>query len=131
MFRRKTASLIATLALAAGSVTWAVVAASSASACVADTDGDCYVSSYGYWNVQNTGSRGLAEHSSADINSPVEGSLPNGTAIEVHCQVNGTDDPKDGLPYTVWDRLENGYYVYDGVFVSSPGDGYHIVLNPC
>jgi len=132
VFRRKAASLLATLALTAGSVTWAAVtASSSASACVEDTDGDCYISSYGYWNVVNTDSKGLAEHTSPDINSTITGWLKINTAIEVHCQVNGTTDPYDGLSYTVWDRLENGYWVYDGIFVSSPGDGYHIVLNHC
>src|SRR5215469_6824578 len=127
MLRRKTASLLAMLALTAGSATWAVVTVSPASACVQDTDGDCYNSSYGYWTIQNTGS--LAEHTGPDINSPITGWLNYETAIEVQCQVNGTTDPPDKLPYTVWDQLENGYWVYDGVFVSSPGDGYHIVLN--
>ena len=132
MLRTRAARLLAMLAVAAGSLTWAgVIASSPASACTADTDGDCYVSSYGYWHVQNTDSSGLAEHTEPDINSAITGWLPNGTSLEVHCQVNGTTDPYDGLPYTVWDRLENGSWVYDGVFVSSPGDGYHIVLNHC
>jgi len=83
MRRGKAASLLAVLALTAGSVTWAAVSASTANACVEDTDGDCYVSSYGYWNIQNTDSKGLAEHTSPDINSTITGWLPNHTAIEL------------------------------------------------
>lgn len=130
MPRRKTA-LLAALAITASSITWAAAFASPASACVVDPDGDCYISSYGYWNIQNTDSQGLAEHVSPNIYSTVKGYLKNGTAIEAQCQVNGTTDPYDGLSYTVWDKIENGLWVYDGVFVSSPGDGYHIVLKHC
>ena len=140
MLGSKAAGLLATLALTVGSVTWVVAMAPPASACPTDTDNDCYNSAYGYWRVQNTDSSGLFEHTRPDINSPTTGSLPNGTNIEVHCQVNGSTDPYDpdyqdgdgdGLQYTVWDRLENGFWVYDGIFVSSPGDGFHIVLNHC
>jgi surface antigen len=105
--------------------------AGHASAYTPDTDGDAYNSSYGYWNIQNTDSAGLYEHGSPNIDSPITGALPNGTAIEAICQVNGTTDHFDGLGYTVWDKLDNGNYIYDGKFVSSPGDGFHIVLHDC
>jgi len=124
-------TVVAAAIVLAGSGAAVLTTASASDACVVDTDGDCYNSSYGYWTIQNTDSAGLYEHTRPDINSPTVGSLRNGTAVEVICQTNGTTDPYDNLPYTVWDKLDNGSYIYDGYFVSSPGDGYHIVLQHC
>ena len=93
MLRKRLLPLVAAVALATGSATWAIAAAAPASACVSDTDGDCVNSAYGYWSIEHTDSSGLLMHTSPDINSPTHGGLQNNTAVEVICQTNGTGDP--------------------------------------
>jgi hypothetical protein len=101
-----------------------VVSAGPASACVADEDGDCWHPNYQVWRAD---SQGLAVWTGVGTGSIV-GWLPNGSGVEVVCQTNGPTE--DGLPYTVWDHMDDGNWVYD-YYVTTPGDGYHIVLTHC
>ncbi|KDN80472.1 DUF6973 domain-containing protein [Kitasatospora cheerisanensis] len=59
----------------------------------------------------------------------VAGRLPgNGTEVRVVCQTNGPT--VDGLPYTLWDRLDTGLYVYD-YYLTTPGDAFTPALAHC
>ena len=44
------------------------------------------------------------------------------------CETTGPTEA--GLPYVVWDQLDDGTYVY-GYYLDTPGDGYHPALATC
>jgi hypothetical protein len=46
----------------------------------------------------------------------------NGTPVGIVCQV-WSDATADGLPYHIWDQLQNGYYVYDYYITTPAPDG--------
>lgn len=85
--------------------------------CVADTDGDCWRPNYAVWRAD---SQGLAVWSGVGTGT-IEDWLPNGTQVEVDCQLSGPAE--DGLPYQVWDRLDDGSYVYDYYITTPAPDG--------
>ncbi|MGW4896033.1 C2 family cysteine protease [Kitasatospora sp. NPDC004240] len=47
----------------------------------------------------------------------------NGTELRIVCQAHGPAE--DGQPYTVWDRLEDGTWVYD-FYTTTPGNGFDV-----
>ncbi|GGR00656.1 hypothetical protein [Kitasatospora griseola] len=47
----------------------------------------------------------------------------NGFPVQVDCEAHGP--AVDGHPYTVWDRLTDGYWVY-GYYLTTPGNGFDI-----
>lgn len=116
--------------LAAGTVSVSVacvvllVGAGSALACVSDTDGDCYRPNY---HIQRTDGS-LAAWSGPGTGRIVAWLGGNGTPVEVTCETTGATE--DGLPYVVWDQLDDGTYVY-GYYLDTPGDGYHPALATC
>jgi hypothetical protein len=101
-----------------------LVGAGSALACVPDTDGDCLRPNY---HVQRTDGS-LAQWSGPGTGRIVASLGGNGTQVEVVCETTGSTE--DGLPYVVWDQLDDGTYVY-GYYLDTPGDGYLPALTPC
>ncbi|MFJ9448237.1 S1 family peptidase [Kitasatospora sp. NPDC101235] len=57
-----------------------------------------------------------------------ESIIGNGTSVNVVCETNGP--AVDGYPYTVWDRLDDGTWVY-GYYLTTPGDGFTPALKHC
>ena len=116
--------------LAAGAVSLSVacvvllVGAGSALACVSDSDGDCFRPNY---HIQRTDGS-LAAWSGPGTGRIVDTLGGNGTPVEVVCETTGATE--DGLPYVVWDQLDDGTYVY-GYYLDTPGDGYHPALATC
>jgi hypothetical protein len=98
--------------------------AGSALACTPDTDGDCYHPNY---HVQRTDGS-LTEWSGPGTGRIVGSLGGDGTPVEVACETTGATE--DGLPYVVWDQLDDGTYVY-GYYLDTPGDGYHPALAAC
>jgi hypothetical protein len=125
MIGRKVTSLLAATGVSLG-VTCAVllVGAGSALACVVDGDGDCFRPNY---HIQRTDGS-LAEWSGPGTGYVVDSLGGDGTPVEVVCETTGATE--DGQPYVVWDRLDDGYYVY-GYYLDTPGDGYQPALTPC
>ena len=125
MIGRKFSSLLAASAV---SVTVAfvvlLVGSGDALACVPDTDGDCYHPNY---HIQRTDGS-LAAWSGPGTGRIVTWLGGNGTPVEVVCETTGATE--DGLPYVVWDQLDDGTYVY-GYYLDTPGDGYHPALATC
>lgn len=125
MIGRKFSSL-----LAAGAVSVSVacvvllVGAGSALACVSDTDGDCFRPNY---HIQRTDGS-LAVWTGPGTGRIVDWLGGNGSPVEVACETTGATE--DGLPYVVWDQLDDGNYVY-GYYLDTPGDGYHPALATC
>jgi hypothetical protein len=101
-----------------------VAGAGSALACVPDTDGDCFHPNY---HVQRTDGS-LAQWSGPGTGRIVSSLGGDGTPVEVVCETTGATE--DGLPYVVWDQLDDGTYVY-GYYLDTPGDGYHPALTLC
>lgn len=89
--------------------------------CVGDTDGDCFRPNYHIQRTDGTlaGWSGPGPGNGQVVVGSVGG---NGAAVEVVCETNGT--PVDGQPYTVWDQLDDGVWVY-GYYLDTPGDGFH------
>jgi hypothetical protein len=112
------------LTVAAGSLVVVLAQARSASACVADTDGDCWSPNYQTWRTDGS----LAVWTGPGIGSIESWLGGNGSKVEVICQANGKTE--DGLSYTVWDQMDDGGWVYD-YYITTPGDGYHPVLTLC
>ena len=98
--------------------------AGSALACVPDTDGDCFHPNY---HVQRTDGS-LAQWSGPGTGRIVSSLGGDGTPVEVVCETTGATE--DGLPYVVWDQLDDGTYVY-GYYLDTPGDGFHPALTAC
>ena len=109
------------LALACGLL---LAGAGTAQACVVDSDGDCWHPNY---HVQRTDGS-LAAWSGPGVGRIVSWLGGNGTPVEVVCETTGATE--DGLPYVVWDQLDDGTYVY-GYYLDTPGDGYHPALTVC
>lgn len=112
------------LALLAGSAGLTLVTAKAASACIADDDGDCWRPNY---QTQRTDGS-LAVWSGPGTGSILYSLGGNGTQVEVVCEANGRT--MDGQPYTVWDQMDDGGWVY-GYYLTTPGDGYHPALTLC
>jgi lysophospholipase L1-like esterase len=70
----------------------------------------------GPYQVVGTDSQGLAIQSKPHANHVLR-FVPNGTALNVQCQVNNGDQvdgrTQYGHPFTTWDRLSDGTWVYD------------------
>lgn len=98
--------------------------AGSAMACVVDPIGGCFRPNY---HVQRTDGS-LAQWSGPGTGRIVSSLQGNGTPVDVVCETTGATE--DGLPYVVWDKLDDGTYVY-GYYLDTPGDGYHPALTPC
>jgi hypothetical protein len=112
------------LTVSAGSLVVLFAQARPASACVADTDGDCWNPNYQTWRTDGS----LAVWTGPGIGSIESWLGGNGSKVEVICQALGKTE--DGLPYTVWDQMDDGGWVYD-YYITTPGDGYHPVLTLC
>lgn len=97
--------------------------AGSALACVPAPDGNCFRPNY---HVQRTDGS-LAVWSAPGTGRIVDW-LNEGAAVDVVCETTGPTE--DGLPYVVWDKLDDGSYVY-GYYLDTPGDGYHPALTLC
>ena len=82
------------------------------------------VTSYGPYSVVGTGANGLNEHSAPSISSSLVGHVPNGTALNLACQVAGGSYATGGSPSadSIWDQLASGVYVAD-YWVSTPAVG--------
>jgi uncharacterized protein YraI len=88
----------------------------------------------GIYQVYGTGGYGLNVHTGPGRGSPNVGNLPDGTNIDIHCQLYGDSvtDPVTGVTSAVWDELGGGNtptYVSD-LYVTTPGVGV-ISLTPC
>lgn len=83
----------------------------------------------GPYQVIGTDSQGLAVQSQPHVNHVVEW-VPNGTTLNVVCQVNNGDQvdgrTEYGHPFTTWDKLSDGNWVYDWYMTTSVvgTDGY-------
>jgi Putative amidase domain len=125
MIGRKFTSLLAATGVSLGvACVVLLVGAGSALACMVDGDGDCFRPNY---HIQRTDGS-LAAWSGPGTGRIVDQLGGNGTPVEVVCETTGPTE--DGLPYVVWDQLDDGTYVY-GYYLDTPGDGYHPALTPC
>jgi hypothetical protein len=126
MAGRKFLSLLAAAAVSLGVASVVLLAsAGSALACVVGPNDDgCARSIY---HVQRTDGS-LAEWTGPGTGEVVRSVGGNGTAVVVVCQTTGATE--DGLPYIVWDKLDDGYYVYD-YYLDTPGDAYTPALATC
>ena len=125
MISRKFSSMLAAGAVSLGVACVVLLAgAGSALACVSDTDGDCLHPNY---HIQRTDGT-LAAWSAPGTGRIVDWLSGNGTPVEVVCETTGPTEA--GLPYVVWDQLDDGTYVY-GYYLDTPGDGYHPALATC
>lgn len=119
-------SLLAAAAVSVGIACAVLLAgAESALACVAGPKDDGCVRSV--YHVQRT------DGSLAQWSGPGTGRIlgwlgGDGTSVVVVCETTGATE--DGLPYVVWDKLDDGSYVY-GYYLDTPGDGYHPALTLC
>lgn len=122
--RKFTSSLAATGVSLAVACVVLLAGAGSALACTVDGDGDCFRPNY---HIQRTDGS-LAEWSGPGTGYVVDSLAGDGTPVEVVCETTGPTE--DGQPYVVWDRLDDGYYVY-GYYLDTPGDGYTPALTRC
>ena len=88
----------------------------------------------GIYQVYGTGGYGLNVHTGPGIGAPNVGSLPEGTNVDVACQLYGdaVTDPVTGVTSSVWDELGGGNtptYVSD-LYLNTPGVGV-ISVTPC
>ncbi|WP_424534325.1 peptidoglycan DD-metalloendopeptidase family protein [Sphaerisporangium viridialbum] len=88
------------------------------------------------YQVTGADTQGLAIQSEPHVNHVIR-YVPNGTSLNVSCQVNNGDqvDGKvyNGKPFTTWDRLADGTWVYDW-YMNTPtvgGDGYSPGIPHC
>jgi len=72
--------------------------------------------SYQYYVVAPGGT--LNERSAPATSATLDGTLPNGTAINIVCQTTGSTVSGS----SIWDKLANGYYVSD-YYTSTPNVG--------
>lgn len=125
MTGRKLSWLLATAGVSLGVACAVLLAgAGSALACVPDPSGGCFRPDY---HVQRTDGS-LAQWSGPGTGRIVGWLGGNGTPVEVVCETTGSTE--DGLPYVVWDKLDDGTYVY-GYYLDTPGDGFHPALTVC
>ena len=125
MISRKISSLLAATGVSLGlACVVLLVGAGSALACMVDGDGDCFRPNY---HIQRTDGS-LAAWSGPGTGHIADWLGGNGTPVEVVCETTGATE--DGLPYVVWDQLDDGTYVY-GYYLDTPGDGFHPALNQC
>lgn len=93
------------------------------------------------YRVTGADSSGLAilsgPHVSGHLGSVFVRYVPNGTTLDVVCQVNNGDQADGrtqyGRPFTTWDYLTDGYFVYDW-YMTTPvvgTNGYSPGLPPC
>ena len=124
MTGKKLRPLLAAGAVSAAAACVALLAgAGSALACVQAPDGSCFRPNY---HVQRTD--GSLAAWSAPGTGRIVGWLDEGTGVDVVCETTGPTE--DGLPYIVWDKLDDGTYVY-GYYLDTPGDGFHPALTLC
>ncbi|MEV6118263.1 hypothetical protein AB0L59_38790 [Streptomyces sp. NPDC052109] len=102
-------------ALAAAAVTAAAVLTGTLSAGSADAASVYY---YKTWRTDGT----LAEQFTPTPGNVVGWIYGNGTTVGIVCQV-WSEGTVDGLPYHVWDQLQNGSYVYDYYITTPAPDG--------
>ncbi|MEV1175024.1 peptidoglycan DD-metalloendopeptidase family protein [Nonomuraea sp. NPDC049784] len=88
------------------------------------------------YQVTGADAQGLAIQSEPHINHVIR-YVPNGTSLDVACQVNNGDqvDGKvyNGQPFRTWDRLADGTWVYDW-YMNTPtvgSDGYSPGIQHC
>jgi hypothetical protein len=90
----------------------------------------------GPYQVIGTDSQGLAVQSQPHINHVVRW-VPNGTTLNVACQVNNGDQvdgrTQYGRPFTTWDKLTDGTWVYDWYMTTAvvATDGYSPGMPHC
>jgi hypothetical protein len=96
-------------------------------ACTPDPDGDCSHPNYQVWRTDGTLWIWTAPAGDGGSNTgrSVGG---NGTNVEIDCQAEGSG--VDGLPFTVWDHLDSGGWVYD-YYITTPGNGFQLALTKC
>ncbi|WP_073948053.1 M23 family metallopeptidase [Streptomyces kebangsaanensis] len=88
------------------------------------------------YQVTGADSQGLAVQSEPHVNHVLR-YVPNGTSLNVSCQINNGDqvDGKvyNGRPFTTWDQLADGTWVYDW-YMNTPtvgADGYSPGIPHC
>ena len=114
---RRAATYLAAVALAGGGL--AVAGAGTALACVPDDHGGCYTpKTYFIDGTDGT----LAVQRQPHINN-VMGSLAEGAAVQVICQINfgGT---ADGIPSHTWDYITGNGWVYDHYVTTQAQDSH-------
>jgi hypothetical protein len=90
----------------------------------------------GTYQVTGTDSAGLAVHSLPQLGGVLRW-VPNGTSLAVACQINDgaqvDDRTRSGLPFTTWDQLSDGTWVYDW-YMTTPvvgSDGFSPGMPHC
>jgi surface antigen len=72
--------------------------------------------------VEWTGGIGLNERSGPGPNYALEGNLPDGTVVNIVCQTAGPSETGHWGPDSLWDKLDNSFYVSDAwVYTGSNG----------
>lgn len=89
------------------------------------------------YEVKGTDSHGLAVQSQPHVDHVLR-YVPDGTRLRVVCQTaHGDPVPDPGVtqdpPFTTWDQLDDGTWVYDWYMTTPPHDvnGYSPGIPPC
>jgi hypothetical protein len=94
--------------------------------CFKDNDGDCWRPNYAIWRTDGSLDiwTGPGPGFGTDTGQSAGG---NGTQVEVDCQTSG--GTVDGLPYRIWDHLDDGGYVYD-YYITTPAPNGQYSIPP-